>query len=69
MSWIGAQPYGRAAVVCHAGVIRALGATALNIPLPAFDLPVLNGAVCVMSCEAGKWRITRWNCGYLSSAD
>ncbi len=56
---------GRAAVVTHAGVIRALGSFAMNLPILQFPLPVSNCSVSVLGLTDGAWRILRWNCGPL----
>ena len=54
------------ALVTHAGVIRALGAFAMDLPIGRFALPVANGSVSVLEYAGGSWRIFRWNCGRLS---
>ena len=56
---------GRAAVVAHAGVIRALGSFAMNLPILQFPLPVSNCSVSVLEYKDGAWRMQRWNCGRL----
>ena len=55
----------RAAVVAHAGVIRALGSFAMDLPILRFPLPVFNASVSVLEYADGAWRILRWNCGAL----
>ncbi|MBO4883790.1 MAG: histidine phosphatase family protein [Clostridia bacterium] len=55
----------RAAVVAHAGVIRALGSFALNLPILQFNVPVYNCSVSVLELMDGAWRLQRWNCGKL----
>ena len=55
----------RLAVVAHAGVIRALGAFAMNLPILQFNVPVFNCSVSVLEHADGAWRMLRWNCGRL----
>jgi len=56
----------RLAVVSHAGVIRALGSFAMDLPIGRFTLPVSNCSVCVLEYDGAAWRILRWNCGRLA---
>ena len=56
----------RLAVVTHAGVIRALGAFAMDLPIQRFALPVSNCSVSVLEFTGGAWRVFRWNCGRLA---
>ena len=56
----------RAAIVAHAGVIRALGAFAMNLPILQFSVPVYNCSVSVLEYRDEAWRLQRWNCGKLS---
>jgi len=52
----------RAAIVAHAGVIRALGALAMDLPIDRFPLPVSNCSVSVLEYRENAWCIFRWNC-------
>lgn len=49
------------AVFCHDGTIKAMLSHTLGINIPARQLFLNNGAICVFEYNDGKWILSRWN--------
>ena len=49
------------AVFCHDGTVKAMLSHAFGFNIPARQLLLNNGAVCVFEYANGKWILCRWN--------